>query len=102
MPARRSKLPRGWVTAPTSPGRVRADRTRPPTPTQPRTDAAGNPVMANGEPNPTGRGPYCAPLRCYCGRCPSWHERPPVDYRAAVARLQRVEAFLPHNPDPED
>lgn len=48
---------------------------------------AAGPVMANGKPNPTGTGPYCAPARCYCGECPSWTPRPPVNYAAAIAKL---------------
>lgn len=30
------------------------------------------PAALAGRPEP-GQGRYCAPYRCYCGSCPSWH-----------------------------
>jgi hypothetical protein len=42
--------------------------------------------MVNGEPNPTGTGRYCAPLRCYCGTCPGY-----VAQVAAADRQYEIE-----------
>lgn len=36
------------------------------------------PVMVNGQPNPTGTGPYCLAV-CYCGGCPHYAPLPPYD-----------------------
>jgi hypothetical protein len=35
---------------------------------------------------------YCAPLRCYCGGCPSYRAPEPINYRQVVARMQREKA----------
>lgn len=45
------------------------------------------PVMANGQPNPTGTGRYCPPRICWCGECPWWTPAPPPNYAAAIAKL---------------
>jgi hypothetical protein len=52
-----------------------------------RTLRAVGPVMANGEPNPTGTGRYCPPSICWCGECSWWTPAPPVNYAAAIAKL---------------
>lgn len=49
----------------------------------------------NGQPNPTGTGPYCAPNRCYCGSCPVWRPIPPVDW-PRVVRALREDAARKH------
>lgn len=45
----------------------------------------------NGLPNPTGTGRYCAPKRCYCGRCPWWTPSLPPNYSAALRALAEAE-----------
>lgn len=42
-------------------------------------------LMANGQPNPTGEGRYCLPVRCYCRTCPGY----PEQAAAAEALYQR-------------
>lgn len=58
---------------------------------EPRRNADGVPVMTNGLPNPTGVGRYCAPRRCYCGRCPVWTPIPPPNYANAIRQLAEAE-----------
>ena len=36
------------------------------------------------------RGRYCPPKVCWCGSCSWWTPMPPVNYAAAVARLQEL------------
>jgi hypothetical protein len=48
------------------------------------------PLMANGKPNPTGTGRYCAPRACYCGRHPSYRPLPEPDYTRLVAAAERA------------
>lgn len=57
--------------------------------TEPRR--ADVPLMTNGRPNPTGRGRYCAPNRCYCGDCPSWSPLPPIDWDRVKRDLREAE-----------
>lgn len=47
--------------------------------------------MADGRPNPSGPGRYCAPNRCYCRTCPGW----PEQQRLAEAqyRIEVVKAL---------
>ncbi len=58
---------------------------------EPRRDANGVPLMTNGKPNPTGTGRYCAPLRCYCGRCPWWRPLPRIDWARVKHELREAE-----------
>lgn len=57
---------------------------------------AGALLMATGQPNPTGTGRYCAPLRCYCGSCPGYDEQvaaAELTYQREVRRaLRAIEA----------
>lgn len=99
--ARRGKLPAGWVAAPAQQRGPAHSTARPPSQTVLR-DGDGRPLMASGQPNPTGTGPYCPPRICWCGRCPWWRPAPPINYAAAIARLATAAAYLPTIPDPED
>lgn len=56
------------VTSITTAADVPAESTTPTSSTTPRT-------MVNGQPNPTGVGPYCAPDRCYCGGCAGYEQQ---------------------------
>lgn len=95
MPARKGKLPRGWVAGPAKPPKPKGKAVVLPAPVQARAAADGTPLMRDGAPNPTGRGRYCPPALCWCGSCPHWTPAPPVNYGHAIARLQRAAAFLP-------
>lgn len=50
--------------------------------------AAGGQAGVASACDPRGSGRYCAPRRCYCGHCPWWAPRPPINYAAALARLE--------------
>jgi hypothetical protein len=58
------------------------------------------PAALAGRPEP-GEGRYCAPLRCYCGGCPSWTDQPVldpvrdtiVDMRVKAAGKRRVTSL---------
>lgn len=53
-------------------------------------------LMANGQPNPTGEGRYCAPNRCYCRTCPGYEQQAAaaeLEYQREVRRaLRAIEA----------
>lgn len=100
MPARRGKLPRGWI--PPEPKAPKAKPTTTPRAVVGQRDADGVPLMANGQPNPTGTGRYCPPAVCWCTGCAHWTPAPPINYASAVTRLQRAQAFLPPITEPED
>lgn len=68
-----------------------------------RRDGEGTPLMANGQPNPTGVGRYCLTTgTCHCGRCDHYYPPPLVDAAPIIARLQRTQVFLPPVAEPED
>lgn len=52
---------------------------------------AGGPVMATGEPNPTGLGRYCLPPpgTCYCRGCPHYEPLNADEYARLVKKARR-------------
>lgn len=50
----------------------------------------GIPCVNDGKP-----GAACAPLRCYCGSCPSYVPLPPLPAAAAAARARASAARNP-------